>query len=247
MPTDASATHPVTRLATPAAAPALLHGWLLVLGLTLLWDLSGADLTVMQAIGGPHGFALRDQWLLSQVLHDALRQLLTGLYLLVWLWAAWPSAHPHGPATLWRLPRPERLRLALLVTLSLLVINLLKQASQTSCPWDLQSFGGPAHYVSHWTLGQNDGGTGHCFPGGHASSGFAFLPLSLPWLLPPAGQQRAKAPGWWWLGAALLTGLLAGSVQTLRGAHYPSHTLWTLVICGGVSLAGWHVAQRWRR
>jgi membrane-associated PAP2 superfamily phosphatase len=34
-------------------------------------------------------------------------------------------------------------------------------------------------------------------------------------------------------------------VQTVRGAHYPSHTLWTLVICGAVSLGGWRIAQRW--
>src|SRR5690606_907747 len=46
-----------------------------------------------------------------------------------------------------------------------------------------------------------------------------------------------------WLGAALAIGLLASVVQTLRGAHYPSHSLWTLLICASVSLAGWHWAQ----
>jgi membrane-associated PAP2 superfamily phosphatase len=40
-------------------------------------------------------------------------------------------------------------------------------------------------------------------------------------------------------------GMLAGATQTLRGAHYPSHTLWTLVICGAVSLGGWRLAKPW--
>lgn len=29
----------------------------------------------------------------------------------------------------------------------------------------------------------------------------------------------------------LVVGLVLGLVQTLRGAHYPSHTLWTIGIC----------------
>lgn len=231
--------------ARPVAAP-LWRWWWLLLGLTLLWDWGGADLAVMRLIGDPGGFALREHWLLSRVLHDAVRQLAVGFYLLVWLWAVWPTGRwSPGPAALWRLPRRERLIVALLVTLSLLAVNLIKNASQTSCPWDLQAFGGPAHYVSHWTLDTVDGGTGRCFPGGHASSAYAFLALGLPWLMPPAGTSRDRAAGWRWLGGLMVAGLVAGSVQTLRGAHYPSHTLWTLVICAGVSLAGWRVAQRW--
>jgi membrane-associated PAP2 superfamily phosphatase len=228
----------------PASVP-LPRWWLIVLGITLLWDWGGADLAVMQAIGSPEGFALRHQWLLSRVLHDAVRQLSTVFFLLVWAWAVWPARWPRGRTALWRLPRRERLGVALLVTLSLLVVNLIKNASLTSCPWDLQAFGGPAAYVSHWTPGLRDGGSGRCFPGGHASSAFAFLALSLPWLSPPAGASRRAAPGWRWLGFFMLSGLVAGAVQTVRGAHYPSHTLWTLVICAGVSLAGWRLGRRW--
>lgn len=242
-PTPDTSCAPTTLAVLPPVA--LLRGWWWLLGLTLLWDWGGADLAVMHAIGSPDGFALRQQWLLSHVLHDAVRQLAVLLFAVVWLWAAWPARHTFGSPALWRLPRRERLTVAVLVTLSLLAVNLIKNASQTSCPWDLQAFGGPAHYVSHWTLGVADGGSGRCFPGGHASSAFAFLALCLPWLMPPRGQPRGRAPGWRWLTGLLLAGLVAGTVQTVRGAHYPSHTLWTLVICGGVSLAGWRIAQRW--
>lgn len=247
---------PPAATAAPTAAPTaitvlhtgpvpLARWWLIALSLTLLWDWAGADLAVMQLIGGPRGFALRDQWLLSRVLHDAVRQAAVLFYLLIWVWAAWPARWQRGPAALWTLPRRERQVIAVLIALSLLAVNLVKNASQTSCPWDLQAFGGPAHYVSHWTLGLRDGGSGRCFPGGHASSAYAFLGLCLPWLLPPAGLPRAQAAGWRWLGFVLAAGAVAGAVQTVRGAHYPSHTLWTLVICAGVSLAGWRVAQRW--
>jgi membrane-associated PAP2 superfamily phosphatase len=232
--TSSAAAAPLSTRAVP-----LTRWWLIALGLTLLWDWMGADLAVMQLIGSPSGFALRDQWLLSRVLHDAVRQAAVLFYLLIWVWAAWPARWQRGPAALWTLPRRERLVIAVLIALSLLAVNLIKNASQTSCPWDLNAFGGPAQYVSHWSLGLRDGGSGRCFPGGHASSAYAFLGLCLPWLMPPAGRSRAPAAGWRWLNAWLIAGAVAGAVQTVRGAHYPSHTLWTLVICAGVSLAGW--------
>ena len=39
----------------------------------------------------------------------------------------------------------------------------------------------------------------------------------------------------------LLAGLLLGLTQTVRGAHYPSHTLWTAWICW---TTGW-LTYRW--
>lgn len=209
--------------------------WLFgLLAFTLLWDASGLDLPVMQAIGTSAGFALRNEWWLSAVLHDGLRHAMTGAWLLLIVWALWPGL---------RLPRRERWVVVALVSLSLLAVNLIKNASLTSCPWDLRAFGGSAEHVPHWAWGLADGGPGRCFPGGHASSGFAFLALGLPWLQAPAGTApRRHVVGLRWLSAALFIGLLAGAVQTVRGAHFPSHTLWTLLICGSVSLIGWWLA-----
>jgi membrane-associated PAP2 superfamily phosphatase len=209
--------------------------WLFgLLAFTLLWDASGLDLPVMQVIGTPQGFGLRNEWWLSAVLHDGLRHAMTGAWLLLIVWALWPGL---------RLPRRERWVVVALVSLSLLAVNLIKNASLTSCPWDLRAFGGSAEHVPHWAWGLVDGGPGRCFPGGHASSGFAFLALGLPWLQAPAGTApRRHVVGLRWLSAALFIGLLAGAVQTVRGAHFPSHTLWTLLICGSVSLIGWWLA-----
>lgn len=207
--------------------------WLLgLITLTLLWDMTGLDMAFMRLIGTPQGFALKDNWLLSRVLHDGMRQTMTVVWMLLCAWALWPRL---------AMPRRERGAVVLLSAVSLIGVNLVKINSLTSCPWDLQSFGGAARWVSHWAWGVADGGPGRCFPGGHASSGFAFFALCLPWLDAPAGTTRRRVVGLRWLAAVLCVGLLAGAVQTLRGAHFPSHTLWTLLICAAVSVVGWRL------
>lgn len=231
--------HALSRISSVSLHPLRLNpaAWLLGgLAFAVFWDLSGLDMVIMRAIGTAQGFALQDSWFLSHVLHDGLRLAMTGVWLLLCAWALWPGL---------RMPRRERGLVVLLVTLSLLAVNLVKNTSLTSCPWDLQAFGGPARWVSHWAWNVADGGPGRCFPGGHASSGFAFVALCLPWLDAPAGATRRRGVGLRWLAAILCIGLLAGAVQTLRGAHFPSHTLWTLLICAAVSLLGWRLAQPW--
>lgn len=226
--------HPVR---PPAAhPPALVRVWLVLLLCTLWWDAAGLDLWVMHQIGGRAGFPWRHHPLLEAVLHGGGRQLAIVAYLMLWGWAFRPASD--GPA------RRERLCVLALASLSMVTVSLLKQASRASCPWEWSAFGGTAVYTSHWNLWTGDGGTGRCFPGGHASSALSFLALCLPWLWSPVAGRR-RTPGWRWLTAVLLAGSLAGITQTLRGAHPPSHTLWTLVICGAIALAGWRLAQPW--
>lgn len=42
----------------------------------------------------------------------------------------------------------------------------------------------------------------------------------------------------------LAVGVVLGGVQTVRGAHYPSHTLWTGLMCWGIALVN-HIAFAW--
>ncbi len=227
------------RTARLAPSPGRLARWWAVAALlTMLWELSGLDTQVMQLIGTPRGFALQHAWWLERVLHEGLRQAATGLFAALWVWALWPARAPS-------VPRRERLAVMVLASLSLLAVNLIKNNSLTSCPWDWRLFGGVAEPVAHWRWGVADGGPGRCFPGGHASSAFAFIALCLPWLATPVGAVRRTAVGFRWLGGVLAVGLLAGAVQTLRGAHPPSHTLWTMLICGAIALAGWRLWQPW--
>ena len=213
--------------------------WLLsttgLLAFVLLWDASGLDLQVMQFWGTPQGFHLRSQPWLSGILHHRGQQAAMGVYLWMWLtvWLPW------GP---WRaLTRRERMAAALAVTAGVLTVSLLKHFSLSSCPWDLRLFGGSANYVSHWAWGQADNGGGKCFPSGHASSAFGFLALSVPFLV--SGQPRLQTVGRWLLLGTVGVGLVFGITQTVRGAHYPSHTFWSAWICWTVGLCVYHLTS----
>ena len=162
------------------------------------------------------------------MLHTKARQL-SGLVLAVLIWMVW---WPRG--WLRDLSRLQRIEIVLGILWGLLCISSLKRISLTSCPWDMQDFGGTAIYVSHWRWGVGDGGDGHCFPGGHASSALAFLALCLPWLTHATAAARRR--GQVLLIGVLVLGFILGATQTLRGAHYPRHTLWTGLICWAVAV-----------
>ena len=217
----------------PAFPRAVVLVCLASLGLAIAWDLTGLDLPVMRLIGNHQGFPLRSDPWLSEAMHDRFRQLAMALLAVLVVWAVLPEAQG-------RLPRGERIAVVGSVLVSLLVVNLLKLGSLSSCPWELTEFGGRAWHVSHWRWGVADGGGGRCFPGGHASSALAFVGLALP------GLGRGRRAGWVWLSLTVLLGVAAGGAQTLRGAHYPSHTLWTLVVCLACSAAVWSLALRHR-
>ncbi|GAA6142138.1 phosphatase PAP2 family protein [Hydrogenophaga sp. 5NK40-0174] len=200
--------------------------------LAIAWDLSGLDIQVAHLAGTPDGFPLQHAWWAEHILHHRWRQVsLVGVGLLG-LWAFRP-----GLRTGQRLERRTALTLVVLCVVS---INIIKWLSSTSCPWSLAVFGGEAQYVSHWALGAHDGGSGRCFPSGHATTAFGFLPLGLLWIAPLSDTKRKRSTGWRWMAGCLLLGAVAGTTQVIRGAHYPSHVVWTGVICAGISLTGWH-------
>jgi membrane-associated PAP2 superfamily phosphatase len=219
-PLPATSPHSPLRWVTALMAP---------LALTLAWDLTGLDLALAHLSGNAQGFALRDQWWLSGVLHQGARTLgwavLLGLTLTIW--------RPVGLLT--SLTRRERAWMVGSMYLALLAVVTLKGLSTTSCPWDLQVFGGSAQHVSHWAWGQLDGGGGHCFPAGHASTAFAFLG-AYPWLR----RHHARAAHGW-LMVVLVLGTVLGLAQQVRGAHFMSHTLWSAWLCWAVAL----LTHRW--
>jgi membrane-associated PAP2 superfamily phosphatase len=210
----------------PAPRPGTLHLTLAALVLLLAWDLLALDRAAMHLVGSAQGFGWRDHVLTSGLLHGGGRVLgwavLALLVVNVWR-PLWP-----GPS------RGERVRWLAVTLLCALLVPALKQLSPTSCPWDLAEFGGQARYLPHWQAlwsGLRDGGPGGCFPSGHASAAFAFVG---GWfVLRPHHPRSARR----WLGAVLLAGLLFGGGQTLRGAHFPSHTLWTAWLCWALSAA----------
>jgi membrane-associated PAP2 superfamily phosphatase len=200
------------------------------LALLLAWDSTGWDLAAARFFGNSRGFGLRDTWWASALLHDGGRALAWGLLGLLAV-AAW-RAPAQGTAGL---PgRAERWRWWGVMLVCAVAVPLLKRVSLTSCPWELAEFGGVAHYVSHWRWGFGDGGPGHCFPSGHAVAAFAFFGQYFLWRGHDAGRAR------WWLAGVLAAGALFGTAQMVRGAHYPSHTLWTAFSCWLICVAAAH-------
>ncbi|VTU26160.1 phosphatase PAP2 family protein [Variovorax sp. PBL-E5] len=197
---------------------------LVALALLIAWDSTSLDLVLARLFATPAGFPWRDEWFLVKVMHEGAKSLSWVLVIGLFVCIRWPVG------ILRRLSVRERAQLAVTTMVSVLVISLIKHSSATSCPWDLQAFGGTARYVSHWSWGVKDGGGGKCFPAGHASAAFAYLGGYFAFRRSAPGVARV------WLGVALAAGLILGLSQQLRGAHYMSHTLWTAWICWAVAL-----------
>jgi membrane-associated PAP2 superfamily phosphatase len=104
------------------------------------------------------------------------------------------------------------------------VISLLKQLSSSHCPWDLARYGGEQPYVRIFDILPAGAIPGHCLPAGHASSALWLLSLAVYWL--PAQARAARVTAF--LG--ITAGSLLGFLQQLRGAHFLTHTLWSLWI-----------------
>lgn len=204
-----------------------------VLVLILGWELAGLDLPLAHLSGSVAGFALREDWLLTTVLHEGGRRLAWLLALALCLGVWWPKGW------LLHLNLGQRLQLAAGTLATVMGVALIKSRSGTSCPWDLSDFGGLARYVPHWAgFTTHDGGVGRCFPAGHASAAFAFIN---GWFVFRETTPRVARM---WLGLVLVAGFGLGAAQQIRGAHFMSHTLWSGMLCW---LLAWAIDFAWRQ
>jgi len=225
-----------------AASPPLAHAarqvsprdLLLLLGALVLlvaWEVSGWDLTLIRVYGGANGFAWRDHWFTSRVLHEGGRWL-AGAILAVLAWDA-IIAPLGGEAS-----RRERRYWLGVVIVALALVPAIKRFTSTSCPWDLAEFGGAVAYVPHWLPFVRDGGPGHCFPSGHSVSAFAFLGTYFLWRAHNRSVARAM------LAVIVGFGIAYSWAQMARGAHFASHGLWSAWLCWAIAVVALRYAPR---
>lgn len=147
-----------------------------------------------------------------------------------------------GPAR-WRdrcgfsYPGGRRHLLVLLATLSTgpALVGWGKNVTNVFCPSEIRRYGGDVPYVTlcgSYAEDDRPERQGHCFPAGHASGGFALMAL--------AGLARTRRGRVVGIAAGMLAGTIMGAYQMFKGAHYLSHTLFTLVFMAWIFLL-------WRR
>lgn len=132
---------------------------------------------------------------------------------------------------------PEWLRSRRRVILTIVPLGLIpafvggvKATTNVFCPSEMRRYGGDVPYVRVLeTYPPDDRPTrrGRCFPGGHASGGFA--------LFAAAGLAATRRGQFVAIAFGLVVGSLMGGYQMAKGAHYLSHTLIT-------ALFAWFVA-----
>lgn len=204
------------RIATVLSAGAAFIFW--------LGRCTDIDLMLADAIydAGLHDFPWRHAWLTETFSHGILKTLLTVAAVGCMLAALHDVVRPRpGRSPL------QRMRLwviglsALLVPL---VTSSLKQASVAHCPWDLARYGGNEPYLRLFDALPFGVPAGHCLPAGHASSALWLVSLCVLWL-PRRPRTALRA-----VMAALAFGVAVGWLQQLRGAHFLTHTLWSVWI-----------------
>ncbi len=146
-----------------------------------------------------------------------------------------------GPAR-WRnrfrlhAPHHRRAMIALLATLASgpALIALGKATTNTFCPAEVHRYGGDVPYVRAlecFPPGEKPARRGRCFPAGHASGGFSLLALAAF-----ASTRRQQLIC---ILIGLTYGWTMGLYQMLKGAHYLSHTVVTMLLIWIIFLL-WH-------
>ncbi len=157
---------------------------------------------------------------------------------LVWVFALTTLTLALGPARWrerWQLDR-RGLWLGVLVIATVPALaGLGKKYTNIFCPSEIRRYGGDVAYARLCDPYPPDDlppRRGGCFPAGHASGGFALL-----------GLLAVRASRRWRQGIVALglgLGWWMGGYQMLKGAHYLSHTVTTMLVA-------WLVVLVWRR
>ncbi|HEU5134272.1 MAG TPA: phosphatase PAP2 family protein [Steroidobacteraceae bacterium] len=165
------------------------------------------------------------EWWARGLLHTGGRRVVRGVAGVALL--LWASSFRFSTLRAWRRPAGFVLWAMLLATLA---VGGLKAVTNVDCPWDLSGFGGHNPYVALFSDRPASLKRAQCFPGAHASSGFALLCFYFVF------RDRSRRAAWCALAAALAVGIAFSIGQEARGAHFLSHDLTSAAIVWFVQL-----------
>ena len=200
-------------------------GGLLLAALAILWIGAATDLDLILADAAfdhaTMSFPWRHAWLTEVFAHVALKRALIVLGSGFIVMAAWDLLS----ARAWTALRRFQMRVvALSAILVPAAITLTKHLSVSHCPWDLVRYGGVEPYVRLLEAMPRGVIAGGCMPAGHAATALWMVSLAVFFL--PARPRAAIAAAL----VLLAAGFGVGWMQQLRGAHFLTHTLWSMWI-----------------
>lgn len=163
-------------------------------------------------------FSLKHHYFLEDVMHLWLRNLLiliAILTLILGLLANRVSLLRH------RFYQQSLLTVFIAMVCSTTVVAALKSVSIHACPNDLSLYGGHLPLLGLFDDLPRGVSPGHCFPGGHASGGFALMAFYFGF------RQEKPRFAKVMLFISILLGFAMGWGQMMRGEHFLSHNLWS--------------------
>lgn len=196
---------------------------MLYLAIILVIDYAGIDIWLAKAIFQFEGMSweLKHHWLTEGIIHKGGRLANNiGIVIVLAVSVYWHVSKASSDK------REASRLLCLSLATSFICINYLKAITNIDCPWDLRMFGGDMPYIHLFADKPDSLPIAKCFPAGHASAGYAWI--SLYYFFQRISPQW-KIPG---LLVGLIAGLIFGVGQQLRGAHFLSHDVTTLFLCG---------------
>lgn len=195
---------------------------------------SGTDLYLSELIYYPaQQWQFKQSWLLNSVIHHGGRDVI-GLVVVFMLGVALRSFLPRYRQHIYN---PVYRYVAFATIMSMVAVSMLKQLTTLPCPWDLFLFGGERTNILLERAFSTSLPIGHCFPSGHASGGFALFSLYFAaraissirqqtGTIIDSGLTQNK-----WLLPGMLTGIIFGVAQQMRGAHFLSHDVASAAVC----------------
>ena len=173
-----------------------------------------------------HQFALKHSWFLENVMHSDLKYGLIVLAITTFL--ASFVGNRYAPLKAYQ---PRLLWVFVVMLISTTAIAILKSYSMHGCPNDLAQYGGDLPYLLLFDALPIGVAMGKCFPGGHASGGFALMAFYFAFSDVQPKFARMM------LVVSLCLGFAMGWTQMMRGEHFLSHNLWSAWLVWATCLA----------